>query len=407
MPSRMWSVPPAEPPATGTLAGSALSAAAKSFALLNGDCAGTTSARYSPVRRAIGVACASLTGLLLARIAPTITMPATISALPCPFHWLRNCGKPTAPPAPPTLVICTPFTAPVARSTCSIVRAVWSQPPPGAAGTKSLSKSIDWASAASMLASDSGKAAAGRSAALRRRSRRVGMAFPFQEIFDDALRRLVACITKAGDVAEVEPLRSGKLARRRASIGPNQMARDWSFVALARLHLLESMGQCADRARQYEQSPAEGWCKAELREDDAGGAIDVHRDGSPFLGRKLRLDRAADGGEASAHRAAGGGGVDQREQARRTRIAGMKAVPKAGNVPGARFGQRLHFSADGLRQLRLADRTAAHARGDGIIKRDALLARSAMHVAEHVDGRGHGIVDANPASDRHPGRRNR
>src|SRR5262245_64783036 len=155
-------------------------------------------------------------------------------------------------------------------------------------------------------------------------------------------------VTKAGDLSEVEPLRPGKLARRRASIGPNQMARDWSFVALARLHLLESMGQCADRARQYEQSPAERWCEAELREDDAGGAIDVHRDGSPFLGRKLRLDRAADGGEASAHRAAGGRGVDQCEQARRTRIAGMKAVHKAGNVPGARFGQRLHSRLCGL-----------------------------------------------------------
>src|SRR5262245_9948569 len=158
------------------------------------------------------------------------------------------------------------------------------------------------------------------------------------------------------------------------------MAGDWSFVALARLQLLESMGQCADRARQYEQSPAQGWRKAELREDHAGRAIDIHWDGSFLLGRKLRLDRAADGGEAPAHRAAGGGGVDQLEQARRTRIAGMKAVPEAGNVPGARFGQRLHFSADGLRQLRLADRVAADARGDGIIKRDALLTRSAMHV---------------------------
>ncbi len=73
---------------------------------------------------AIGVACVSLTGLLLAMIAPTITMPPTISALPCPFHWLRNWGSPTVPPAPPTLVICTPFTAWVARSTCSMVRAV-------------------------------------------------------------------------------------------------------------------------------------------------------------------------------------------------------------------------------------------------------------------------------------------
>src|SRR5262245_64543278 len=130
------------------------------------------------------------------------------------------------------------------------------------------------------------------------------------------------------------------------------MARDWTFVALARLHLLESVGQCADRARQYEQAPAEGWRKAELREDHAGRAVDIHWDSSSLLGRKLRLDRAADGGEASAHRAADGGeasahraagsrGFDQREQARRTRIAGMKAMPEAGDVAGARFGQRL------------------------------------------------------------------
>lgn len=63
-----------------------MSAAAKSLALVKGDGAGTTNAKNSPVRRAMGVACASLTGLLLAVIAPTITMPATISALPCPFH---------------------------------------------------------------------------------------------------------------------------------------------------------------------------------------------------------------------------------------------------------------------------------------------------------------------------------
>src|SRR5436190_2229140 len=69
MPTRMWSEPPAEPPATGTLDGSALSAAAKSLAVAKGDCAGTTSARNSPVRRAIGVACASRIGLLLAMIA--------------------------------------------------------------------------------------------------------------------------------------------------------------------------------------------------------------------------------------------------------------------------------------------------------------------------------------------------
>ena len=100
------------------------------------------------------------------------------------------------------------------------------------------------------------------------------------------------------------------------------MARDWSFVALARLHLLESVGHCADRARQYEQSPAESRRKAELREDHAGRAVDIHRDGSSLLGRKLRLERTPDSGEASAHGATGSSSLDQFEQARRTRIAG-------------------------------------------------------------------------------------
>src|SRR6516164_5371985 len=153
-----------------------------------------------------------------------------------------------------------------------------------------------------MVTSESGKTAAGTSATLRRRSRRVGMAFPFLAMLD---RRspapLLPRVTKAGEPSEVEPLRPGKLARRRASIGPNQMARDWSFVALARLHLLESVGQCADRARQYEQSPAESGCEAELREDHAGCAIDIHRDGSSLLGCKLRLKRTTDSGEAPAH----------------------------------------------------------------------------------------------------------
>ena len=69
-------------------------------------------------------------------MAPTMTMPATISELPLPFHWLMNCGRPTVPPAPPTLVICEPEISFSLRSTWSMVRPVWSQPPPGAAGTK-------------------------------------------------------------------------------------------------------------------------------------------------------------------------------------------------------------------------------------------------------------------------------
>jgi hypothetical protein len=48
-------------------------AAASSLASLMGEFAGTTRARYSAVRRAMGVVCSSVTGDLLVRIAPTIT----------------------------------------------------------------------------------------------------------------------------------------------------------------------------------------------------------------------------------------------------------------------------------------------------------------------------------------------
>src|SRR5262249_55225012 len=129
-----------------------------------------------------------------------------------------------------------------------------------------------------------------RSAAQKITAGRPGVPFP-SDAGSPLSGPLPPRVTKAGELSEVEPLRPRKLARRRASIGPNQMARDWSFVALARLHLLESMGQCADRARQYEQSPAQGWREAELREDDAGGAIDVHPDGSPLLRPNRRLAR--------------------------------------------------------------------------------------------------------------------
>ena len=61
----MWSEPPAEPPATGTLVGSAFSAATKSAAVWNGEAAGTTSASNSPVRRAIGVTSREIVGRLV------------------------------------------------------------------------------------------------------------------------------------------------------------------------------------------------------------------------------------------------------------------------------------------------------------------------------------------------------
>src|SRR5438552_18185171 len=135
----------------------------------------------------------------------------------------------------------------------------------------------------------------------------------------------------------VEPLCGAKRTRRRARIGPSEMPRDRAFVAFARLHLFESVGQRADRTRQDEQPAAERRREAELREDHAGGAVDVHRHGSPFLRRKLRLHRSANGGKASAHRAGGSSDIHQLEQARGTRIPRMKAMPKTGNISYAVF----------------------------------------------------------------------
>src|SRR5262245_32980490 len=115
------------------------------------------------------------------------------------------------------------------------------------------------------------------------------------------------------------------------------MSRNRPFVAFARLHLFESVRQSADRARQDEQPAAERRREAELRENHTGGAVDVHRHGSSFLRRKLRLHRSANGGKASAHRAGGSSDLHQLEQARRTRVARMKAMPEARDISYAVF----------------------------------------------------------------------
>src|SRR6185295_9062809 len=118
---------------------------------------------------------------------------------------------------------------------------------------------------------------------------------------------------------------------------------DGSFAALAGLHLLESMRQGADRARQDEQSPAERRRKAELREYDAGGAVDIHRNGPSLVGGKPRFERARDRSETAAHRAVARSNIDEFEQAWRTRVARVKAMAEAGDMRDALRRQRCHF----------------------------------------------------------------
>ena len=71
--TRAGGMPPAEPPAQLTEPGSAFSISTSWLMSWISDAVGTTIASYSPVRRAMGVTSARLTGELLVRTAPTMT----------------------------------------------------------------------------------------------------------------------------------------------------------------------------------------------------------------------------------------------------------------------------------------------------------------------------------------------
>ena len=140
--SVMWSTPPAEPPPTATFPASLLSASRKSFTVLNGELGATAIALYSIVSRASGVVWSRLTGVLLVRMPPTMITPVTMNALSFPFMVLTNSARPMVPAAPPLLVTWAPAVwMPSACSAASTARPVASQPPPGLAGTMTLSGS--------------------------------------------------------------------------------------------------------------------------------------------------------------------------------------------------------------------------------------------------------------------------
>ena len=100
----MWSTPPADPPPTATLPGSAFNASVKSFMVLNGELGATAIALYSMVSRASGTTWSSVTGDLLVRMPPTMIASMTITALSLPFIVLTNSASPIVPPAPPLFV---------------------------------------------------------------------------------------------------------------------------------------------------------------------------------------------------------------------------------------------------------------------------------------------------------------
>ncbi len=135
------------------------------------DVPGTTMTSYSPVRRAIGVTCDRLTGDLLVMIAPTMTMPPIISALGSPLLELTNCAMPIVPPAPPLLSTVIFLTMPSLCSAACSARPVWSQPPPGAAGTRILRLSMASASPQATRARPTAAHASARRVVARMRGR--------------------------------------------------------------------------------------------------------------------------------------------------------------------------------------------------------------------------------------------
>ena len=89
---------------------------------------------YSPVSRATGVTSASVIGDACITTPPSMISPETISASPRPRSAPMNRANPIVPAAPVTFSTATVRTSPSACSACCSARAVWSQPPPGAAG---------------------------------------------------------------------------------------------------------------------------------------------------------------------------------------------------------------------------------------------------------------------------------
>ena len=123
------------------------------------ELAGTTITSYSPVSRAIGVTCSSVTGDWLVRIAPSMTRPPIISALPWPSLPETNWARPIVPPAPGMLTTWMPLARSASCSAFCMARPVWSQPPPGAAGTR-ISRPWTCAVAGGAATSEAASAAA-------------------------------------------------------------------------------------------------------------------------------------------------------------------------------------------------------------------------------------------------------
>ena len=110
------------------------------------------------------------------------------------------------------------------------------------------------------------------------------------------------------------------------------MSRHGTFVPFAGLAFFPGVRQNTHRTRQYEESAAQRRRKPKLRENNAGGAVDVHRNCSPFASRERCFGSAADGGKKAGDMAGSRCFLHELQKARRARIGGMEAMTETGNM---------------------------------------------------------------------------
>ena len=176
-PARIWSLPPADPPPQEIDAGRSLNAVSSSCSERYGDAAGTAITWYSPVSLASGVASPRVTGDPFVTMPPSMMRPETSTASPLPRSAPMKRASPIVPAAPGMFSTGADRAMPVCCSTCCITRAVWSHPPPGAAGAITRSWLYGDAWSGEPLAEDCAAAvlAARTRSAARQAARRISV----------------------------------------------------------------------------------------------------------------------------------------------------------------------------------------------------------------------------------------
>src|SRR5690606_37478712 len=148
------------------------------------------------------------------------------------------------------------------------------------------------------------------------------------------------------------------------------------------------MRQYAHRTRQNEKPARKRRWKAEFAINDSSGAINVERDVLSLPASDAGLDRLGNIRETACNNAACGEISCHFQKSRRARVNWVESVAEAWHI-AFRLGEK----PVQLRGNRIFDScTAVHRHGDIAEKGERLFAGAAMHITQHVDGRGHGAV---------------